>query len=85
MKMNVGLGVEVLDFVDSWLQFSALEDGRVAGRAQGHGWWDKCDNVEGTSKSQCYYSRDISLESAVFWFTYVLQETQKKHLLASRE
>ena len=28
MDVHVGLGVEVLDSIDSWLQFSVLEDGR---------------------------------------------------------
>ena len=37
MDIHIGLGVEVLDFVNSRLQFSVFEDGRgIAGRCGGH-------------------------------------------------
>ena len=40
--IGVGLGVNILDLVNPWLQFSVLEDGRgVVGRIQGHGWKNK--------------------------------------------
>jgi hypothetical protein len=38
VNIHVGLAVKVLDFVDSWLQFSVFEDGRgVASRWSDHG------------------------------------------------
>ena len=47
------LSKNILDLVDSWLQFPILEDRRgVAGWAQ-HGKQGKRDNVWNTSKSRC--------------------------------
>lgn len=44
--VEVGFGVDILDLVNSWFQFSVLEDGRgVAGRVQSHGWQSKCGNA----------------------------------------
>ena len=38
LDIDVGLGDDILDLVDPWLQFPIFEDiERVTGRVQGHG------------------------------------------------
>ena len=51
MDVKICLGIEVLDLVDPWLEFSVFKDeGRVVGRGQGHGWQIERDDVGSTSK-----------------------------------
>jgi hypothetical protein len=53
LNIDVGLGENVPDLVNSRLQFSILEDGRgLIGRVQGHSWQSRCDNVGNTSKQR---------------------------------
>jgi hypothetical protein len=53
LDIDVGLGENVPDLVNSWLQFSVLEDRRgLVGRVQGHGWQSRRDNVGNTIKQR---------------------------------
>ena len=50
LDVEIGIGIYVLDFVNSRLQSPVLEDGSiVAGRVCGHGEQGKLDNVGNTS------------------------------------
>ena len=79
MDIEVGLGMEVLDLVNFWLQSPAFEDGSgVAGRVQGHGWERKCGNMGNTSKPRHYIAHAATLLGRHFPRTIILLELGKE-------
>ena len=56
VDIEVCFRIQVLYLVNSWLQFSVLEDGTGAScRGQGHGWESEHDSVGNMSNSKCWY------------------------------